>query len=160
MSATKPKLAERPTKEPVSYGGDFFAWTMDQARMLEDHRVGHLDWSNLAEEIRSLGNNEKNEIESRLAVLLQHLLKWVYQPDGRKGGWEATIYDQRRRIGRRISQSPSLKGYPAEVLEDEYLTAKRYAAAETGLPVARFPTFCPFTIEQVLDPDFWPDTKL
>ena len=159
MSTTKPKLAEGPVKEPVSYEGDFFAWAMDQARMLEGHRAGHLDWDNLAEEIRSLGNNDKNEIESRLAVLLQHLLKWAYQPDGRKGGWEATIYDQRRRINRRISQSPSLKGYPAEVLDDEYATASRYAAAETGLSVAEFPASCPYTVEQVLDPGFWPEAR-
>ncbi|MDQ0437235.1 hypothetical protein QO014_001620 [Kaistia dalseonensis] len=36
MSTTKPKLAERPTKESASYEGDFFAWAMDQARLLNE----------------------------------------------------------------------------------------------------------------------------
>jgi hypothetical protein len=32
----------------------------------------------------------------------------------------------------------------------------RKAAAETGLPISSFPEECPFTSEQVLDPDFLP----
>jgi len=46
--------------------------------------------------------------------------------------------------------------YPGEILEEEYRLARRKAAAETGLPISTFPEECPFTIEQVLDPDFLP----
>lgn len=159
MTTTKPKPADRPSETKPAYGEDFFAWAMSQAALLETRRAGHLDWANLAEEIRSLGNNEKNEIESRLLVLLQHLLKWAYQPAGRKGGWAATIREQRRRILKRIEQSPSLRPYPAEVVDEEYADARLSAADETGLPAELFPTECPFNIDDVLDPDFWPNER-
>jgi hypothetical protein len=155
--STKPKLAERPFQEIARYDGDFFAWAMDQARLLEARRADALDWTNLAEEIRSVGNAEKSEIENRLLVLLVHLLKWQYQPSGRKGGWAATIREQRRRITKRILQSPSLRTYPGEVLDEEYADARLNAADETGLAENVFPKACPYTIEQVLDGDFWPE---
>lgn len=157
--STKPKLAERPSNVPVSHETDFFAWAKSQATALEQRRTEQLDWDHLADEIKSLANSEKSEIESRLAVLLQHLLKWDYQPSGRKTGWRATVVEQRRRIARRLRESPSLKSHPAEVLEEEYGTAVLYAADETGLPVSAFPARCPYTVEQVLDPDFLPGAE-
>jgi hypothetical protein len=53
-------------------------------------------------------------------------------------------------------ESPSLRTYLGEILEEEYRLARRKAAAETGLPISTFPEECPFTIEQVLDRDFLP----
>ena len=38
-----------------------------------------------------------------------------------------------------------------------YRRARREAAAETGLPLSTFPETCPFTLEQALDDDFWPE---
>ena len=157
MSAIKDKPRFRNAAQADLYGRDFFAWTLEQSDALESRRPGTLDWINLAEEIRSLGNSEKNEIESRLLVLLAHLLKWSYQPDRRKPGWAGTVREQRRRIARRLLASPSLAGYPAEVLAEEYADARFSAADETGLAVTAFPEMCPFTIDQALDPDFWPE---
>jgi hypothetical protein len=50
-----------------------------------------------------------------------------------------------------------LKKYPAEVLDRQYALARLDASGETELSLDLFPETCPFTIEQVLDPDFWPD---
>jgi hypothetical protein len=140
-----------------SYAGDFYAWSQDQGRRLREARPNSLDWENLAEEIERLGRSEKGELENRLNILVLHLLKWQYQPAGRKPGWRATILEQRNRIARRIAESPSLAGYPASVLPEEYETARLKAAGETRLSVKRFPEDCPFTPEQILDPEFWPD---
>jgi hypothetical protein len=41
----------------------------------------------------------------------------------------------------------------------EYLAAKEDAADETGLPLETFPASCPFTIEQILDNHFWPESS-
>ena len=112
---------------------------------------------NLAEEIESLGRSERYEIESRLKVLLVHLLKWRYQPQAQSNGWKGTIREQRARIARRIGDSPSLRGYPEEILADEYSFAVPQAADETGLSEDAFPAACPFTVEQILDPGFLPD---
>jgi len=149
----KPRLRT----EADLYDRDFFAWTAAQSEALASRRSADIDWKNLAEEVRSLGNAEKSEIESRLLVLLVHLLKWSFQPAKRKHGWAGTIREQRRRINKRVETSPSLAGYPAEVMAEEYADARLAAAEETGLSLESFPTTCPFTIVDVLDPDFWPD---
>jgi hypothetical protein len=145
------------TRPAPSYEGDFFAWTQHQGQRLRETRPSSIDWESVAEEIESLGRSEKGEIESRLNVLLLDLLKWQYQASRRKAGWRATILEQRRRIARRLGDSPSLTGYPAGILAEEYETARLKAAAETRLSERRFPEKCPFTVDQILDPDFWPD---
>jgi hypothetical protein len=103
-----------------------------------------------------LARAEKREIEDRLNVLLVCLLKWSHQPTQRSGGWASTIIEQRARLLKRLQESPSLRAYPGEVLDEEYAIARDKAAAETGLRAATFPKTCPYTIDQVLDPDFLP----
>lgn len=138
------------------YEGDFFAWSRDQAERLKSLRPDGLDWSNLAEEIESLGRTEKREIRSRMAVLLLHLLKWEFQPTHRSESWRASIYEQRSRIKDDLKESPSLREYPAQILHSEYRIAKANAAAETKLPPDAFPADCPYEAGQVLDFAFLP----
>jgi hypothetical protein len=139
------------------YDRDFFEWTVIQARALREERPAGLDWSNLAEEIESLGRSDKRSIASNLNVIIAHLLKWQYQPQKRKAGWKASIAEHRARLRGLIKESPSLRSYPAEVLPDEYPLARLKAIDETELPESALPEECPFTIEQILDPDFWPE---
>jgi uncharacterized protein DUF29 len=80
----------------------------------------------------------------------------MHQPAQRSGGWASTIIEQRARLLKRLQESPSLRGYPVEVLDEEYAIAREKAAAETGLRAATFLKTCPYTIDQVLDPDFLP----
>lgn len=136
---------------------DFALWCDEQATALRSGRLATLDRGRLAEEIESLGRSEKYEIESRLLVLLVHLLKWRAQPSGRSSGWRGTIVEQRSRIARRLADSPSLAAYPASIMAEEYAIARLKAADEAGLPLDRFPETAPFDVAQVLDPDFWPD---
>jgi hypothetical protein len=138
------------------YDQDFHDWTVTQARALRERRPKELDWANLAEEIETLGRSDKRAIESNLNILLVHLLKWRFQPEGRKGGWRSSIREHRARIDRIIAESPSLCGYPEQVLGQEYELARARASDKMGLPENRFPTDPPFSIDEILDPDFWP----
>jgi len=140
----------------AAYEQDYHAWLMRQAGLLTERRFTELDLDNLIDEIQALARSEKREIENRLNVLLVHLLKWNHQPAQRSGGWASTIIEQRARLLKRLQESPSLRGYPAEVLDEEYAIAREKAAAETGLRVATFAKTCPYTIDQLLDPDFLP----
>ena len=65
----------------LAYHQDFYGWTQEQAKLLREHRLDELDLENLLEEVESMGKSEKRELESRLEVLLMHLLKWHYQPN-------------------------------------------------------------------------------
>jgi hypothetical protein len=59
----------------ADYEADFFAWTQEQARLLRGRDARGLDWENLAEEIDSMGRRDRRELESRLRLILHHLLK-------------------------------------------------------------------------------------
>ncbi len=151
------KLATR--SRLTAYQDDYHAWLMGQIELLRSGALSRLDAGNLAEELKDLGNAQKREVESRLAVLLPHLLKWQHQPDQRSNSWRATIMEQRRRIAREIAASPSLARYPAEVLADEYEIARLRASGETGLAVEAFPEARPYAAAQALDDEFWPESK-
>ncbi len=138
------------------YEDDVPAWAIEQAGHLRHGRFDRLDVANLCEEIDDLASRHKDEIESRLTILLVHLLKLSVQPEKRAPSWDATILEQRARIARRLARAPSLRGYPAQVLVEEYDIARRKAALETGLPLGLFPVACPFAIDDVLDLDFVP----
>jgi hypothetical protein len=138
------------------YDRDFYEWTVVQAQALRDMHPTELDWENLAEEIESLGRSSRSEVRSRMTVLLQHLLKWEHQPDGRSNSWAASILEQRQRIADVIEESPTLGSYPESVVEKEYRIARLRAAGDTDLPIERFPTECPYSIGDILREDFFP----
>jgi hypothetical protein len=154
-------MAETARKSSsVSYDQDFYAWSEEQARLLQARSVAGLDWENLAEEIRSLGGSERSEIRSRLVVVLHHLLKWQHQPSRRKSGWSASILEARDQLNERLRESPSLRSYPNTVLEKQYSIARLRAADETDLPLDTFPAECPYTVNEVLDESFHPGEEL
>lgn len=141
----------------TSIGDDYALWCAEQGSLLREGRLDVLDRDNVAEEIEGLGRSQEDEIESRLAILLTHLLKWRFQPDGRSNSWRATIFEQRSRIARRIKQSPSLHEHPANALAEEYAIARLKAAGESGLDTVVFPVECPFAIADVLDEEWFPE---
>jgi Domain of unknown function DUF29 len=149
-------MVKAATSELVSFDQDFHAWVLEQIELLKNGRFSDLDIEHLTDELRAIAMAEESEIESRLVVLLQHLLKWEFQSERRSNSWRATILEQRTRINRVISRSPSLRRYPATVIAKEYRIARLHASGETGMPVGRFPSGCPYSVAQVLDENFFP----
>jgi len=141
----------------ADYEEDFYAWTVEQARLLRSGEFSSIDTANIAEEIESLGRSDKREIQSRLTVLLTHLLKWQVQPAMRSNSWSRTIREQRRQVERLLRESPSLRPFVAETLAEAYGDAREDAAEETGLSETEFPIDCPFTPDEVLSRAFLPD---
>jgi hypothetical protein len=139
------------------YDRDFYAWTHEQAALLRSGRLDAADIDNIAEEIESMGRSEKRELVSRLAVLLQHLLKWRFQPDFRSNSWRLTIEEQRNSLADHLDENPSLRAQLDRALETAYRSARLKAAAETGLARDSFPEVCPFTCEQAMSQAFWPE---
>jgi len=145
------------------YDEDFYAWTQHQATVLRGALCpGELDALNLAEEIEDLGKNHRRELRSRLRVLVMHLLKWRYQPEGRMDShsWEDTIREKRKEIEDALEDSPSLRQEVGPYLLKDYGYTKERAARQTGLRPETFPEACPWTAEQVLDMDFWPEVEV
>jgi hypothetical protein len=61
----------RPAIDPVVnlYEIDFHAWTREQAEILRAQQWERLDLENLAEEIESLGRQQRQELRNRLSIL-------------------------------------------------------------------------------------------
>ncbi len=138
------------------HANDFYSWTRRQADLLRERRLDELDAEHLIEELWDMGASQERELESRLAVLLAHLLKWRFQPERRGKSWRATIKEQRYRIARLIMKNPGLKSQLADVFAAAYIPAVLQAIKELPLDEDDLPEDCPFTLDQVLE-DYWPD---
>lgn len=143
-----------------SYDGDIVEWANEQARLLREGQFSKLDIEHIAEEIEDVGKSEKRELESRMAVLLAHLLKWQHQPERRGNSWRNTINEQRNKVSKRIRETPSLKAdlQEAEWWSGVWADVLDAAVKETGLLYDAFQERCPWVLEQIMDPDFWPES--
>ena len=133
---------------------DLSQWAEQQAALLRRRAAGELvneadlDWANIAEEIEAVGGNTRRELRNRLTRLLQHVLKWHYQPEHRSRSWRSTIRTQRQEIEDLLADNPSLKARLPELFEAAWPRARTDAMEETGL--LDLPQTPPFTVEQVL----------
>ena len=134
------------------YEVDETAWLEAMAELIEQGRWSDLDYAHLQEYLTDMARRDRREVESRLVVLLAHLLKWVHQPDQRSRSWRGTIVEQRQELVRHASRGV-LRNHAEAVLSEVYAEAVERAIAETGLPAETFPAECPYTLEQLLSSD-------
>jgi len=154
-----PAKALDPTTRDL-YDLDFFEWTVRNAELIRAGRWDQADLEHVAQEIQNRGASEQRALASHLRVLVKHLLKWKFQPARRSQSWRAAIIVQRSDLARLLKDMPSLrKLLPKELLEI-YFTAVVKAAAETRLPEDTFPATCPFSVDQILEPTFFPTEPL
>jgi hypothetical protein len=139
------------------YKDDVIAWSNEQAAFLRAGNFAALDIEHIADEVEDVGKSEQRELETRMALLLAHLLTWQFQPVRRGTSWQTTIRTQRKGVNIRLCRTPSLK---ADLTDDEWWDviwgdAVYQAEKETGLK--DLPRTCPWTIEQIMDAGFLPD---
>ena len=151
-------MATEPLTPPAGkrYEEDFVEWAEESARLLRSGRFGEIDVEHLVEEVEAMANRDRREVKSRLRVLLLHLLKWRWQPEKQSRSWRLTILHQRGELEDVLEQSPSLRRTVPEATARAYRSAVERARIQTGLPEDSFPAECPFSAEQILDPDFLP----
>jgi len=106
-------------------------------------RTEELDYEHLAEYLSDMAKRDRRELQSRLRMLITHLLSWCYQAEleMRTGSWKATIITQQHDL-LDILQSGVLRNYALDTLEETYLKALRIATVETGLAEQQFPKRC------------------
>ncbi len=140
---TDPKLASL-------YLEDETAWLEAMSGLVREGRVDELDLPNLAECLHDMALSQRREVESRIVVLLIHLLKWEFQPARWSRSWLDTLIEQQQALIDEASRGVLLN-HGVERLPASYGKAVRRAAAQTGLPVSRFPKECPYTFDQLLE---------
>jgi hypothetical protein len=144
--------------ENLLYDTDFYGWVNQQVQLLRSGKLTEVDMDNLAEEIEDMGKNLLRVLESRLEILLIHLLKWQYQPSHRGKSWQVTIVEQRLALAKHLRKNPSLKPKVPNAITESYADAVIRASVETGLPKKTFPATCPYSFEEVMDENFWPES--
>ena len=147
----KQSIKRPPDEVPATrYEDDLYTWVQEQIALLRAGRLTEIDALNVAEELSDVGNEQLDKLESAIAVLTQHLLKWDHQPERRSRSWELSVREQRRRISRVLKKNPGLKPLIAEAVEDGYADGRGRALDETGLPDTAMPETCPYSFEQMM----------
>lgn len=148
------------------YDEDFGLWIEQTIQQLQHHNFESLDIAHLVEELADLGKSEKNALRSDLTILLAHLLKLRVQhdvPDMMKGSWYGSVLEHRQRVINNLVDTPSLRSVLVESVHKAYLDGRKLALKEgqfvkLGVRVPEeneYPLNCPFSIEQILDEDFY-----
>lgn len=151
------RAKEKPLyAHPTNYEDDFYAWTYEQAELLRLGRFSESDVANIIEELETLGRSERKALISSYRLILSHMLKWLYQPSHRSNSWRNTIRRERRQAAKQEKESPALAANADQLLIEAYEDARFEAADETDLPLSTFPAICPWTLDQIRDPDFLP----
>lgn len=134
---------------------------------LRQRKLAEIDVDNLIGELESRGNETRSELVSRFIVLIAHLLKWQFQlqqlsskwQEFEGKSWRKTIIEQRLQLENQLEDNPSLQSYLIAAVNKAYPKAVKFATKETHLKASTFPTNCAYTIEQLLDYDFYPDPE-
>src|SRR5438270_11013196 len=80
---------------PELYAEDETAWLDAMADLLAAGAYAELDYASLREYLTDKARRARREVESRLVILLAHVLKWVYLPDQRTRRWQASFVEHR-----------------------------------------------------------------
>ena len=145
------------------YDDDFYAWTQHQAAVLRAMPVSdnRFDREHVAEEIEDLGKSERDAVRSQIRRIIEHLLKLGYSPaEQARLGWLESIDDARETLSDKLT--PTLGRAARDGLEKLYAEGRRRAVRALrrhGEPDAAdvLPTDCPYTFDQILREDWYPD---
>ena len=165
----KPQHSTVPVSVESSYETDYYSWAQRQVDFIRNRTYDRVDWNNVAEEILAIAKKDTRQLESRLEVLLIHLLTVRCQPDyPNKSSWNSTIDTQRKRIRVLLEDNPSLKHFQDEELINAWQSITK---SKAGIPAARLfvdsqgnirarnlPCECPWDFEDVVGDHFYPDS--
>jgi len=139
------------------YEKDEHLWLLENAKLLREGKWEQADFDNIAETLEDMGRRDLREVVSRLKVLMIHLLKWIVQAEARSSSWKGTIRHQRDELNSMFEDSYNLKNHAEDSFSKSYKKAREIASDETGLPLSHFPEDLPFTFEQVIGEDYFPE---
>ncbi len=146
---------------PSLYETDFSRWVDKTATLLAEKRFSELDLPELIEEVQDLAGRHRDAYESRLQVIIEHLLKLTYAPGSiyrnNERGWRNTVSRERDNIERLVHRNAGA----ARDKHEARVNALKYGLREVERTCDDFgpvlwPEECPWTLDQLLDHDFFP----
>ncbi|MBR8827108.1 MAG: DUF29 domain-containing protein [Gomphosphaeria aponina SAG 52.96 = DSM 107014] len=143
------------------YTEDFLLWVDTTSEQIQQRDVENLDWEHILEEIVALGNEQRHKVESYLLRLFIHLLLYKYWETERTWsgkGWEKEIDNFRIEL-ELLLESKNLYNHFLGQMDSIYLKARKNAIRKSKLAPEIFPESSPFSVEELLDFGFLPETK-
>ncbi|MBL6455747.1 DUF29 domain-containing protein [Belnapia sp. T6] len=140
------------------YDRDILLWSEQQADLLRRLAAGErvndaVDWTNLIDEVESVGRSELHAVESLIEIALRHLMLACATPQPEPvQHWLAealaALQGARKRFTPGMGQRISL----ADAWEDARRYADRKLAAMGGA-IRPLPPACPYTLWELLAPE-------
>lgn len=150
------------------YDLDFYAWSKRQGALLRRIAAGErvndadLDWPNIAGEIETLARSERAAVASRIATIIEHLIKLEASPATEpRAGWRATIRRARIEIDELLKDNPSLRRLLGRLVARELSVGRRLADTafeQYGETPRVEPQALAYTKDQVLG-DWFPEQR-
>jgi hypothetical protein len=149
------------TSHSALYEDDILAWSEDQAealrRLAAEMRPNSrdLDFDNIIEEIGEVGRAQLETVLSQIVNILTHWLMGAFDPDAPSvPHWQAEVQAFLTRL--LLAYAPSMR----QRIEMDWAWRRALRTAEPKLAAygARLPDglpdACPFSLDELLDPDF------
>ena len=140
------------------YEQDYVEWLDITLQQLQNRDLKSLDWEHLIEEIEDMGREQKHKVESYLLKLLIHLLVydyWQTEKEWSGKGWEQEIDNFRLELDL-LLESKVLYNHLSSIIDKIYQKARKNALRKSRLSPELFPLTCPYSITQILDPEWLP----
>ncbi|MBL1208935.1 DUF29 domain-containing protein [Geminocystis sp. GBBB08] len=152
-------VVQLKTENKSLYDTDYNLWVLETVKRIENHDFNSVDWENLIEEVLDLSKRDKRKLESLLMRLIEHLLKlgyWETEKERNKSHWKGEIRNFRLQIKRLLQDSPSLKLYLRDIVEECYQNSRNIVCDKSQLPLHTFPKNPIASLEQILDENWLP----
>ncbi|AMW27303.1 MULTISPECIES: DUF29 domain-containing protein [Arthrospira] len=142
------------------YKTDGYLWLQQTVELLKEKDFQDLDLDGLIEELESLGRSEFNKARSLLRQIIIHLLLleyWEKEYERNHRHWQAEIIAFRDDLIHELTAS--LKNKLILELDSIYHVAVSFVSKKTGLSKSLFPANCPYSFEELLEENWYPNHK-
>ena len=138
------------------YELDYLAWYEKTLEQLKNNHSNELDLESLSEVLENLVRDTKRSGESYLRQIIIRLLLIEYWESEKinRCHWAAEIVNFRSEL--ETDMTTNLKKHLDLVKENIYQKALKYVIKKTELNKTLFPIQCPYSLEQLLDDDWFP----
>jgi len=140
----------------TTYEKDLAAWAREQAALLIAGRFDEVDIAHVADEVLDIAKAEEHALERAVEAFLVKVLQWMYKPMLRCEAWRQDIVYLREVVERCFDDSPSLRACleDPEFVEHMWMCSVAAVIADTGRD--DLPQACPWSMADVLQPDWLP----
>jgi hypothetical protein len=138
------------------YEIDDSLWLEETIELLKAKNFEALDLDNLIEELEDLGNEKKFRVASFLQQIIRHALLlqfWISEREYNQAHWQAEIISFQYQLKRYLTTN--LRQYLEQEFEQIYFESLRYVRQKNDNKV-NIPDTCPYSLEELLDPNWLP----